>query len=255
MHALRTRFRSGIVAEFLPPIRKSKKQRVVIIASGTPSTPSKGKLIEFFAKKGYWAFHFRYRGSWESTGKFLAAAPNRDIVAILDELPKGFPDLWNYQKDKPRLYKVKPDEVILLASSFGGAAALLASRDKRVNKTISFSPLIDWTRPGPDEPYPKMIRYFAEGYGPAFRFAPGVWKKLQSGKFFNPINHTAEIEGSKNLIIHAKDDRTCPYSITKKFATDTGSKLVTLSRGDHMSSSLITKPRFYKLFQQFIKQK
>ena len=253
MQTKRTRFKNGIVAEFLPPARKTKRQRVVIIAAGAPSNPSKGPLIEFFAQKGFWAFQFRYRGSWESHGQFLQLSPAQDISDILDEIPRGFPDLWSGGINNHKNYKVKPDQIIIVASSFGGAAGILSSLDERIDKVISFSPLIDWTRPGPEEPYPKMIKYFEDGYGPAFRFASNGWKKLQSGKFFNPIRHAETIDGSKNLLIHARDDKTCPYHITKKFAQTTGSKLITLNKGGHLSSSLITKPRFYKLFQNFIK--
>jgi pimeloyl-ACP methyl ester carboxylesterase len=249
MHISRTRFKREIAAEFLPPVRKPKQQRVVIIASGAPSSPNKGELLKFFSRKGFWAIHFRYRGSWESNGKFLAKSPEQDIIDIIDQLPKGFKDAWTQKQ-----YKVKPHQIIILGSSFGGAAGILAGKkDKRINKVISVSPMIDWTRPGPDEPYPKMIKFFNEGYGEAFRFAPNAWSKLKSGKFFNPIKEVKKIDGKKNLIIHAKDDRTCPYGITKKFAEQTGSKLITLPKGDHLSSSIIMKPRFYKIFRNFIK--
>jgi pimeloyl-ACP methyl ester carboxylesterase len=250
MHTIRTRFGKDIVAEFLPPARKTKKQRVVVIASGAPSSPSKSQLLEFLSKKGFWAINFRYRGSWESGGKFLNKSHDHDILDVITALPKGFVDLWTGRK-----YKLRPDQIIVLAGSFGGAAGILASRSKKIHKTVVVSPLIDWTRPGPDEPYPKMIRFFDQGYGPAFRIAKNGWKKLQSGKFFNPIRHTSEIDGSKLLIIHAKDDRTCPYGITKKFAKDTGAKLITLPRGDHLGSSIIMKPRFYKIFEKFVNAK
>ncbi len=249
MHTFRTRFKNEIVAEFLPPARATKKQRVIILADGAPSTPNDKQKIEFFSKKGFWAFHFRYRGSWESDGKFLKLSPEQDIIDILDGLPKGFREVWGNKR-----FKVKPDQTIVVASSFGGTAGVLASIDPRINKVVAVSPMLDWTRPGPDEPYPKMIRFFSEGFGGAYRLAPRAWQKLQSGKFFNPINHTAEIEGSKLLIIHAKDDRTCPFPITKQFAEKTNAKLVTLSKGDHMSSSIIMKPRFFKMFQSFIKR-
>lgn len=248
MYTLRTRFAKDIVAEFLPPAHKTKKQRVVIIASGAPSTPNKGPVIKFFSQHGFWAIHFRYRGSWESSGKFLAIPPSQDIIDIAEQLPKGFKDLWNQ-----KTYKIQPEQIIVLASSFGGAAGIIASQHQSIDKVVSFSPLIDWTRPGPDEPYHKMIKFFAEAYGEGFRLAPHMWDKLKKGKFFNPINYINKVDGSKNLIIHAQDDRTCPYKITQDFAEQTGSKLITLSKGDHLGGSLIMKPRFYKLFLKFIK--
>ena len=248
MHIIRTRFGKDIVAEFLPPMRPAKKQRVVILAGGAPSTPSSKDLLKFLSRKGFWAINFRYRGSWESNGKFLAISPEKDILEIADLLPKGFRDFWTN-----KTYKVKADQIIVLASSFGGPAGILASLDRRIHKVISISPVLDWTKPGPDEPYPKMIKFFDQAFGLGYRLAPGAWTKLKSGKFYNPINHTAEIDGNKNLIIQAKDDRTCPYPIAKKFAAATGSNLITLNKGGHLSKSLLMKPRFYKIFQNFIK--
>ncbi len=248
MYTLRTRFKKDIVTEFLPPTRSTKKQRVIIMCDGAPSLPNKKQLLTFFSKKGYWAFHVHYRGSWESDGKFLASSPHQDLLDVIDELPKGFQEFWENKK-----FKVKPDEIYLLGGSFGGAAVILASQDSRVTKAVAVSPLIDWRKPGPDEPYPKMIRFFDQAYGNGYRLTKNAWSKLKSGKFFNPIQHMDSIDGKKLLIIHAKDDKTCPYSITKKFAATTGAKLVSLPRGDHMSSSLIIKPRFYKQFTNFIK--
>ncbi len=247
MYAIRTRFGKDIVGEFFPPARKTKNQRVVILASGMPNTPNPKPLLDFLSSKGFWAIHFRYKGSWESSGKFLARPADEDILEVIDQLPKGFTDLWTNKK-----YKVKPDQIIILGASFGGAAGILASRDKRISKVVSISPLIDWSKPGPEETYPKLIKFTEKGFGESYRLAPSLWKKLQSGKYFNPINHTTEIDGTKNLIIHAKDDRTCKYSITKKFTDDTKIKLVTLPRGGHIGSSLIMQPRFYKIFKRFI---
>lgn len=250
MHTLRTRFAKDIVAEFLPPARDTKKQRVVIIASGAPSLPSKKSLLEFFSKKGFWVFHPRYRGSWESDGLFLQKSPHQDLIDVIESIPKGFEDAWSQKK-----FKFEPSEIIIVSSSFGGTAGVLASKHPKINKVIAISPMLDWQKPGPDEPYPKMIRYFQEGYGQGFRIAKNGWDKLKSGKFYNPVNQIKNIDGSKILMIHAKDDRTCPYKITKKFSEDIQAKLITLPKGDHLSSSIITLPRFYKIFQNFINQK
>lgn len=248
MHTYRTRFAKQIVAEFLPPVRAVKKQRVVLLCDGAPSLPNKKQMLEFFSKKGFWAIHIHYRGSWESDGKFLAKSPHQDVIDVIDQLPKGFTELWNHKK-----FKLKPDNIYVIGASFGGAAAVLAGRDKRVDKVVAISAMLDWTKPGPNEPYPKMIRFFKEAFGNGYRIDPKGWDKLKSGKFYNPVNHITDMDGSKILMIHAKDDHTCPYKITKKFAQQTGSKLISLPRGDHLSSTIIFKPRFYKSFLKFIK--
>lgn len=70
MFALRTRFNRQIVAEFLPPARPGRKQKVIILCDGMPSIPRKQPLMSFLAQKGYWVFYPRYRGAWEAAGSF-----------------------------------------------------------------------------------------------------------------------------------------------------------------------------------------
>jgi hypothetical protein len=72
----RTRFRQQIVAEFLPPKRQGRKQRVIILCDGMPSIPRKQLLSEFLAVKGFWVIYPRYRGTWESDGQFLERSPH-----------------------------------------------------------------------------------------------------------------------------------------------------------------------------------
>ncbi len=247
---LRTKLGKDIVAEFLPPARATKKQRVIILCSGAPSVPSKKTLMEFLSKKGFWVIFPRYRGSWESGGVFLKDSPHLDVLEVIKQLPKGFTDVWNNKK-----YKVNPNEVIVLAASFGGPAGMLASKDKNIDKVVAISSVIDWTDLGPDEPYPKSIRYFDQAFGQGYRFHKDGWNKLKSGKFYNPIKQLDKIDSSKILLIHARDDQTCLYRSTKKFAELTNTKLVTLPRGDHLGTSLILTPRFYKIFKKFIDQK
>ncbi len=248
MHTLRTRFKKDIVAEFLPPARPTKKQRVVIICGGMPGSPGKRDILNFFSKKGFWVFNPRYRGSWESGGKFLAKSPHLDVIDVIDSLPNGFTSLWDNKK-----YKLKPDEIYIIGTSFGGPAAILVSLDKRVNKAMCVSPVIDWRVRAKDESIESLAKFTPIGYGRAYDIAKDGWKKLKSGKFYNPAAHTKQIDGSKLLIVHAKDDTIVSYAPSKKFAIETGAKLITLPKGGHLGSSLILKPRFYKLFQKLIK--
>lgn len=252
MYTLRTRFKNDIVTEFLPPQRATKKTRVIIFADGMPTVPSKKHLLESFSKKGFWVFHPRYRGSWESDGKFLARSPHEDIVDVIDGMHKNFISIWDYSLADKKTFKLQPDEIILIGSSFGGPAMILASQDKRVSKVITFSPVIDWTKPGKDEPIHLLAKFTEQAFGNGYRTTKNGWKKISSGRFYNPAAHAKAIDGSKLLIVHAKDDTVCPYAPSKEFAENTNAKLITLSRGGHLSSSLLLKPRFYKAFKTFI---
>ncbi len=79
------------------------------------------------------------RGSWESGGKFLQKSPERDILDVIDELPKGVRELAFGKR-----FALKPDEIFVIGGSFGGAAAILASLDDRVKRVIANCPVVDW---------------------------------------------------------------------------------------------------------------
>lgn len=254
MYTLRTRFKRDIVTEFLPPSRNTKKQRVIILAGGMPTVPNKKELLAYFSKKGFWVFHPRYRGTWESDGKLFARSPHKDILDVIEGIHQNFVSIWDYNLKDKKSFKLTPDDIYIIGASFGGPAAILASKSKRVTKAMIFSPVIDWNKPGKSEPLQLLEKFTEQAFGNGYRIANNGWKKIASGKFYNPINHVREIDGSKILFVHSVDDTVCRYSETKKFASATNSKLITLPRGGHLGSSLLLLPRFQKIFQTFIKK-
>ena len=136
----RTRFKEQIVAEFLPPLRASKRQKAIVLCDGMPSIPRKQSLIEFFSAEGYWAFYPRYRGAWESDGKFLEKSPHEDIIDLVGELAKGFREIAFGKR-----FSIEPDALFVIGGSFGGAAAILASLDRRVTRVVANCPVVDWS--------------------------------------------------------------------------------------------------------------
>ncbi len=243
-YPMRTRFAKDILAECMIPAKKSRK--VVILAPGAPGGSSKGPLLKFLARKGFWAFVFRYRGSWESGGKFLKISPEKDIHAIMDQLPRGFKDAY-----AGKTFRIKNPEIYLIGTSFGGPAALLNSRDRRVKKVLCVSPVADWRAPSREEPLDWMEGFVRRAFGEAYRFSHADWKKLSSGKFYNPAGNLRAIDGSKVMIIHAKDDGVVEPRSVEKLAKATGARLIWRSRGGHLSSSLILKPAIWKKVRRF----
>ncbi len=246
MRTLKTFFKKEIFAEFAVPARPS--QKVVILCDGAPSVPSKRTLMEFFAKKDYWVFHIRYRGTWESKGEFLKVSPQQDVIDVLDELPKGFIDLWDRKK-----FQVAPKNVLLLGGSFGGPAVILASSDPRVYKTIAIAPVIDWRKLGPTETFERFKSFMQEAYGTVYRGNSVRFQKLKTNQLYAPISHVSEIDGKKLFLIHAKDDDSVPFSSVQKFAKETDANLVTYKTGGHLSSSIIMKPALWKKISKFLK--
>jgi pimeloyl-ACP methyl ester carboxylesterase len=248
-HMFRTRFREQIVVEFLPPSRPRKAERLIILCEGMPSIPRKQSLCEFLAAKGFWVIYPRYRGAWESGGEFLEKSPHQDIVDILDELPKELEEIAF-----GRRFRLSPDQIFVIGGSFGGAAAILLSLDPRVKKVIANCPVVDWKILGRSEKAETSKKnyagYIREAFGNAYRLSDANWKKLRSGTFYNPWQRRSEIDGSKLMIFHAKDDPNVPHERTREFAELTGATLKSLQRGGHISTDHVTR-RYWPQIKKF----
>ncbi len=88
---------------------------------------------------------------------------------------------------------------------------------------------------------PNYAAYIREAFGQGYRLSDRNWKKLQGGKFYNPMHHVDEIEASKIMMFHAQDDPYVPYRTVVKFARLTGAKLKLLRRGGHLSTDMIVR--------------
>jgi len=250
----RTRFKKEIVAEFLPPARSGKKQRVIILCDGMPSTPRKQPLATFLSERGFWVFYPRYRGAWESDGQFLEKSPHEDILDVIHELPNGVKEVAF-----GRRFPLSPDEVFVIGGSFGGAAAILSSFDPRVTKVIANCPVVDWSVLASAEKAEtanaSYAAYIREAFGNGYRLSDKNWRKLHSGTFYNPAHHIREIAPSKIMIFHAKDDPYIPYKVVKDFAERAGVRLRTLSRGGHVKTEHVVHtywPQIKRFFESHI---
>ncbi len=250
MHTSRARFARDIVAEYLPPRTLTKKTKVIIFCDGMPSVPYKWDLLDFYSRKGYWVFHPRYRGTWESGGTFLAQSPHLDILDVVTGVSTGFIDSWSNKK-----LKLKPEFIAVIGGSFGGPAALLSSVDKRVDKVVAICPVVDWKKLGTVESFPFMTRFIPQAFGQAYRMSKVGWNKLRQGKLYNPVSHSTTIPGNKTLVIHALDDDSVPVKPVKKFAQAIGAQTLYLKRGGHLSSTIIMKPGIYKKINSFLHAK
>jgi len=245
----RTRFADDIAAEFWIPRKPSHK--AIILCDGCPSVPSKRKLAEFFARKGYWVFHPRYRGSWESGGEFLRYAPHEDVLLVAENINKGFRNVYDQM-----IYFLDIHEIIVAGVSFGGTAAALASMSPLVTKAIAIAPVIDWCAQAKseDEPFDEFLRINEEGFGNAYRAPRKNYRKLLTGKFYNPISSAQKINSKKLFIIHAKDDRVVGVVPLKKFAKQTKIPILILPHGGHLSSTIVMKPEIWKRLALFVKK-
>lgn len=220
-YPFRVRLAGEIVAEIVLPERQTG--RVAILATGLPSSPSKGDLLRFFADQGYVAILPRYRGTWESGGVFLEHSPAQDITDTIDILSSS-PTLIDLATGES--FSLRTKTFHLFGFSFGGPAVLLNSTHPLVKKVIALSPVLDWKKEGEDEPFEKHILFVTAGFGGVYRAnQPDDWRKLLQSDFYNPLTQTENVDGRKIFIIHARDDRVVPYEPVLEFAAETGASV------------------------------
>jgi len=245
---MRTRFKKEILAEFMTPAKRSNK--VVILLDGLPSVPAKRPALEAWSRRGYWVFHMRYRGTWESGGMFLKRSAENDLRDVIDGLTRGFTELWGNKK-----FKIKRPEVYLLGTSFGGCTALLGSHDPRVKKVFALSPVVEWRAESKIEPLDVLAKFVEKAFGTVYRVRPEDWKKLMTGKFMNPATDPRPYDGKKIFIVHAKDDLVVPFKPTAAFAERIGAKFLPLARGGHLGFKAMLKPQFVNRIARFFNKK
>jgi pimeloyl-ACP methyl ester carboxylesterase len=249
----RTRFKNEIVAEFLPPARARKTQKVILLCDGMPSVPRKQPLAAFLSQKGFWVFYPRYRGAWESDGVFLEQSPHQDILDVIEELPKGVKDCAFGQK-----FSLAPDEIFVIGGSFGGTAAILASLDARVKRVVANCPVVDWSilrnSEKSETSNPSYPAYIHEAFGNGYRLSSENWNKLRSGTFYSPVHHSGQIDAAKVLMFHAEDDPHIPWRSVDRFARRTGVKLKLLSRGGHLRTEYVVQ-RYWPLIRRFFQER
>ncbi len=240
----RTKF-GDIVAEFW--LSKKPTGKVVILCDGAPGLRSKVELGEFLARKGYSVFQIRYRGTWESAGEFLRHSPADDVDLAIAGIAGGFKEFWSGMT-----YYLDVREIVVFGASFGGAAAILATRNPLVAHAVAIAPVVDWNVSTKEEPFGEFLRQIDEGFAGAYRCPKKNFEKLRTTKFYNPVDWANTLDGKKLFLIHAKDDTCVPHGPTKKLAQRIGATYVERARGGHLGSSMVMDPAMWKRIARFL---
>lgn len=248
----RTRFAKDIVAEVALPERQTG--RVIILASGLPSLPSKRSVLEFLVGEGYAVVFPRYRGTWESDGYFLDQSPTRDIRDVIETLEKE-KRFWCIFSQKWIPLQVK--NFFIIGSSFGGPAAVALSESPLVKKVALLSPVIDWQSKSIDEPFDEMIRFTMEGFGMATRLrSKKDWQKLLQREFYSFPSTLSQKAQKKIFLIHCIDDTVVPIGPAVDLIKN--KSILThyfKPHGGHLGLSHITQLFFWHKIKKFFEAK
>lgn len=202
----RTRFCDDIVAEVALPERQTGK--VIILASGLPSIPSKRSVLHFLAGEGYAVVFPRYRGTWESDGCFLEQPPTQDVRDVIETLQKeqrfwcAFSEAW---------IPLQVHNIYLIGSSFGGPAVAALSKFGSVKKVIMLSPVLDWHDDTQWQLFQNERRFIESGFGMATRLkSVRDWDKLRKPNFYSLPDDLTAAARKKIFLIHCSDDDLVP---------------------------------------------
>jgi hypothetical protein len=116
---------------------------------------------------------------------------------------------------------------------------------------ICVSPVVDWKALSKAEPMDVFIPFLREAFGNGYRFGKKEEEKLRSGNFYSPVRHIKEINGSKLMIFHAKDDDSVRWNEVANFARDTGANIKLFKKGGHFRSGRIV-PKHWKQIAAFL---
>lgn len=244
-YPIRTRFANEIVAEIVLP--KNSRRIAVIFCDGLPGVPNKSELLQYFASLGCIAVHPRYRGSWESGGEILRNEPTQDVHDVITGLQAGFTDAYSGEFHHPKIEKF-----FVIGGSFGGPASILSLLDNRVSGAIAIAPIVDWTIESKSEPKEQFETWVKEAFFNGYRFAVDGFERLYSGRFYQPVLHTNELQGRRLVIIHASDDSIAPIEPVREFARNTKATLIELRKGGHLSPKILLRFRYRAMLKRFL---
>ncbi|MDK2907586.1 MAG: hypothetical protein PWQ87_44 [Candidatus Woesearchaeota archaeon] len=201
------------------------KSDAVILLDGFPSSNKNDETMYFFYEKGFNVFFPRFKGSFQSEGKFLKTNPVHDLLFFIKELKKGeATNLWDMSKVNFEIEKIN-----VVGESFSGAIACgLAACSEDISKIILASPVLDYKKHninGDEQDLDALTSFVKRAYKHLYRFnfnslqkeinkfkeiSPDFYLRLLNKPillFHDPKDRTVSIKHSKTLFWNKKNCR------------------------------------------------
>lgn len=183
------------------------KRDTVIFLSGFPSSNQRDEVMYFFYEKGFNVFFPRFKGTFQSEGKFLETNPVDDLLFFIKELKKGrAKNLWDMDKVNFKIGKIN-----VFGDSFSGAIACgLAARSEDVSKIILASPVLDYKKHnlnGDEQDLDALTLFVKRAYKNLYRYSfNSLQKEINKFKEISP-DFYLKLLNKPILLFHDPNDR------------------------------------------------
>ncbi|MCX8159104.1 MAG: prolyl oligopeptidase family serine peptidase [Candidatus Pacearchaeota archaeon] len=239
----------GIFFEF---ILQEKTADAIIILPGFPSGNDFKDLIKIFYNQGYHVFVPRYRGSYQSSGKFLSKNPVDDMIMFVRHLGSGSAkSLWDGKK---KVFNI--NRKILVGSGFGGSIALgVAAKYPGFSHLIVAAPIWDFVKHNKDndeQDLKKITEFVKAAYQNCYRYDfSDIVKKLKKFEELKPDFYLPRLT-LPILVLHDTNDKFVAFRNSKEMVGKLSKgTLVEHYLGHKLSADLVNA--LWKDIDKFIK--
>lgn len=246
-------FAGDILCEVGIPDRR--RRDVIIILPGLPSIPKAQSLCKRLVAEGFIVVAPRYRGTWESNGKFLERSPVEDVHDVVNMVRKGrFAEL-----SAGATVTFSPRRILVWGSSFGGYVGIAAMKaNKALAKGVFFAPLVSVVRLGehpPEEKPREHLAFLARAWPNVYRLRSGT-RFIDDSLVGDGCAEMGRLRGKRLLIYHAVDDDVVSVHQSRSFVEEAGrsgvdAELVRLRSGGH---AIALSPARFRRILRFLRE-
>lgn len=238
---------------FFEFILQDRRADVACFLPGFPSSNNYDSLMRFLYEKGFHVFTIRYKGSYQSKGRFLETNIIKDLLYFVENLKSGkVTSLWDLKE-----FSFKIRKKYLFASSFGGAIACgLVAKTNFFNKMVLFAPVWDFSKHNKkykEQDLKHLTEFTKRAFQNCYRFKFGdIQKKLER---FEEVKLKKYIEklNIPVLVFHAHNDKTVSIHHSLNIIKNKSNvKLIKHDLG-HGPKTELLKKYWYK-FNNFLKE-
>jgi esterase/lipase len=188
------------------------KRDAIVLLPGFPSASKYDYEMRFLFQRGFNVFFPRYKGTYQSKGKFLNENIVLELKKFLEELKKGkAKSLW----DNSVVNFSVGGNIILFGGSFSGAVACgLGAVDKDISKIVLFSPVWDFKKHnenGDEQDLEKLTPFIKRAYKNLYRVGfESLSKKMGEFRECSPDFYLNRLAGRETgvLIFNDPEDKT-----------------------------------------------